>query len=67
MINNELWFNTGDMGSLDQNSYLFIGGRSKEIINRGGETISPFEIEEVISQHPNIQEVSTYLMFRLIN
>jgi hypothetical protein len=41
---------------LDENNYLFISGRSKEIINRGGETISPFEIEEVIVQHPSVKE-----------
>ena len=50
------WFNTGDMGHLDAAGYLFISGRSKEIINRGGETISPFEIEEVLVKHPFVKE-----------
>jgi acyl-CoA synthetase (AMP-forming)/AMP-acid ligase II len=50
------WFNTGDMGYLDDQGYLFISGRSKEIINRGGETISPFEIEEAVVQHPCVKE-----------
>ena len=54
------WFNTGDMGYLDKNSYLFISGRSKEIINRGGETISPFEIEEAVVQHPLVKEVLAF-------
>ena len=44
----EGWFSTGDCGRLDAQGYLFISGRSKEIINRGGETISPFEIEEAV-------------------
>lgn len=56
----EGWFNTGDMGCLDQQGYLFIQGRSKEIINRGGETISPFEIEEAIQQHPFVKEVLAF-------
>ena len=42
------WFDTGDLGYMDQDGYLFITGRSKEVINRGGEIISPFEIEEAI-------------------
>jgi acyl-CoA synthetase (AMP-forming)/AMP-acid ligase II len=54
------WFNTGDMGSLDAAGYLYISGRSKEIINRGGETISPFEIEEAVLQHPHVKEVLAF-------
>eukprot|EP00536_Pseudo-nitzschia_multiseries_P004625 jgi/Psemu1/253765/estExt_Genewise1Plus.C_780027 len=48
------WFNTGDLGYLDEDEYLFITGRSKEVINRGGEIISPLEVEEEIVQHPSI-------------
>ncbi|KAG8630866.1 hypothetical protein KVT40_000006 [Elsinoe batatas] len=42
------WFRTGDMGYLDDDGYLFVTGRSKEVINRGGELISPFEVEEAV-------------------
>ena len=42
------WFDTGDMGYLDEDGYLYLTGRSKEVVNRGGEIISPFEVEEAI-------------------
>lgn len=48
------WFNTGDLGYMDQDGYLFITGRSKEVINRGGEIISPMEVEEAATSHPDV-------------
>lgn len=42
------WFDTGDMGYLDADGFLYVTGRSKEVINRGGELISPFEVEEAL-------------------
>jgi acyl-CoA synthetase (AMP-forming)/AMP-acid ligase II/acyl carrier protein len=48
------WFNTGDLGYMDGDGYLFITGRSKEVINRGGEIISPMEVEEAAMGHPDI-------------
>ncbi|PHH84949.1 hypothetical protein CDD83_1137 [Cordyceps sp. RAO-2017] len=47
-FNAEGWFDTGDLGYLDHDGYLYITGRSKEVINRGGELISPFEVENAI-------------------
>jgi acyl-CoA synthetase (AMP-forming)/AMP-acid ligase II len=56
------WFRTGDQGVLDDEGYLTITGRLKEIINRGGEKISPREVDEVLMDHPAIQQVVTFAM-----
>lgn len=50
VFNSEGWFDSGDCGHMDADGYLYITGRSKEIINKGGEVISPFEVEEAITQ-----------------
>ena len=50
------WFRTGDQGILDANGYLTLVGRLKELINRGGEKISPREIDEVLLAHPAVAE-----------
>jgi acyl-CoA synthetase (AMP-forming)/AMP-acid ligase II len=52
------WLDTGDMGYLDDNGYLFIMDRSKDMIISGGENIYPREIEEVLIRHPAVREVS---------
>jgi acyl-CoA synthetase (AMP-forming)/AMP-acid ligase II len=54
------WFRTGDQGVMDAAGYLTITGRLKEIINRGGEKISPREVDEVIMDHPAIQQVVAF-------
>ncbi|MEJ2176810.1 MAG: AMP-binding protein, partial [Gammaproteobacteria bacterium] len=51
------WFRTGDIGTFDDEGYLFISGRSKEIIIRGGLNLSPVEIEQVLARHNEIGEV----------
>jgi acyl-CoA synthetase (AMP-forming)/AMP-acid ligase II/thioesterase domain-containing protein len=54
------WFRTGDQGYLDADRYIFITGRLKEVINRGGEKISPREVDEVLLEHPAIGQVVTF-------
>ena len=56
------WFRTGDHGVIDAEGYLSITGRLKEIINRGGEKISPREVDEVLMDHPAVQQVVTFAM-----
>lgn len=54
------WFATGDEGYLDGDGYLFIIGRCKEMINRGGVKISPYEVEEALLQHPDILDTAVF-------
>ncbi len=54
------WFRTGDQGRFDADGYLFITGRLKEIINRGGEKIAPREVDEVLLQHPAIAQAIAF-------
>jgi len=56
------WFRTGDQGVLDDDGYLTITGRLKEIINRGGEKISPREVDEALLQHPAVAQAVTFAM-----
>jgi oxalate---CoA ligase len=53
----EGWFRTGDQGTLDADGYLSLTGRLKEIINRGGEKISPREVDEILMDHPAVAQV----------
>jgi acyl-CoA synthetase (AMP-forming)/AMP-acid ligase II len=54
------WFRTGDQGIIDDAGYLRLTGRLKELINRGGEKISPLEIDTVIMDHPAVAQVVTF-------
>jgi amino acid adenylation domain-containing protein len=56
------WFYTGDLGHMDADGYLFLTGRSKEIINRGGEKISPREVDEVLMAHPAVRQCLTFAL-----
>jgi acyl-CoA synthetase (AMP-forming)/AMP-acid ligase II len=56
------WFRTGDQGIVDDDGYLRLTGRLKELINRGGEKISPLEVDEILMDHPAVQQVVTFAM-----
>jgi acyl-CoA synthetase (AMP-forming)/AMP-acid ligase II len=52
------WFRTGDIGSQDEEGYLFLTGRLRDVIIRGGENIAPREVEEVLETYPDIREAA---------
>jgi acyl-CoA synthetase (AMP-forming)/AMP-acid ligase II/thioesterase domain-containing protein len=54
------WFHTGDIGCIDSDGFLTLHGRIKELINRGGEKISPFEIESALLQHSDVAEAAAF-------
>ena len=54
------WFRTGDQGVMDDDGYVKVTGRLKEIINRGGEKVAPLEVDEVLLDHAAIQQVCTF-------
>ena len=54
------WFRTGDQGRLDAGGYLFITGRIKELINRGGEKVAPREVDEALLEHPAVTQVVAF-------
>ena len=56
------WFRTGDQGTMDAEGYLSITGRLKEIINRGGEKVSPREVDEILMDHPAVGQVVCFGM-----
>ena len=54
------WFRTGDQGRIDTEGYLFLTGRLKEQINRGGEKISPLEVDTILLDHPALAQAVTF-------
>jgi acyl-CoA synthetase (AMP-forming)/AMP-acid ligase II len=54
------WFRTGDIGSLDEDGFLTLLGREKEMINRGGEKIAPAEVDAALMRHPAVLEAAAY-------
>lgn len=54
------WFRTGDEGFLDEDGYLFITGRIKEMINRGGEKVSPYEVERALMLHGAVADAAAF-------
>ncbi len=59
-VDGERWFRTGDQGAFDDEGYLQLTGRLKEIINRGGEKISPLEVDAILLKHPEIVQAVTF-------
>ncbi|TAJ40098.1 MAG: hypothetical protein EPO55_10165 [Reyranella sp.] len=54
------WLATGDLGVVDAEGFLTIAGRSREIINRGGEKISPYDVEKALLRHPAVREAAAF-------
>jgi acyl-CoA synthetase (AMP-forming)/AMP-acid ligase II/acyl carrier protein len=54
------WFKTGDLGYFDDDDYLFLTGRTREVVNRGGEKILPREVDEVLLEHPAVVEAVAF-------
>jgi acyl-CoA synthetase (AMP-forming)/AMP-acid ligase II/acyl carrier protein len=54
------WLKTGDLGFFDVDGYLFLVGRTREIINRGGEKVAPQEVDEILLAHPAVAEAVTF-------
>jgi len=52
------WFRTGDLGRMDTDGYVYITGRLRDSINRGGETVAPREVEEVLLSHPDVRDAA---------
>ncbi|WP_170765822.1 acyl--CoA ligase [Ruegeria lacuscaerulensis] len=55
-VEGKTWFRTGDQGSFDEENYLQLTGRLKELINRGGEKISPLEVDAILLSHPDVAQ-----------
>ena len=60
--NGKRWFRTGDQGAFDNDGFLSLTGRLKEIINRGGEKVSPLEVDGVLLDHPAVAQVVTFAL-----
>jgi long-chain acyl-CoA synthetase len=58
LLDEEGWFPTKDVAEIDEQGYLFIGGRSDDTIIRGGENIAPAEVEDVLIEHPDVRDVA---------
>jgi len=56
------WFRTGDLGRLDADGYLWLTGRLKELVNRGGEKIAPAEVDNVLLEHPDVAQAACCAM-----
>lgn len=59
---NNGWLRMGDLGSVDEDGYVFIKGRVKEIINRGGAKIAPYEVDEALLRHPAVKQAAAFAL-----
>ncbi|HZD66816.1 MAG TPA: AMP-binding protein [Acidimicrobiales bacterium] len=57
-VSEEGWLDTGDLGYLDADGYLYLVGRADDVINRGGENVHPREVEEVLLAHPDVAQAA---------
>lgn len=62
VLDEDGWYYSGDLCTMDQDGYIRINGRKKDIIIRGGENISSTELENILIQHPNVREVAVVAM-----
>src|SRR5206468_4109317 len=51
------WLRTGDLGRMDDRGFVSLAGRSKDLINRGGQKVYPAEVETVLAEHPDVADV----------
>jgi acyl-CoA synthetase (AMP-forming)/AMP-acid ligase II len=56
------WYRTGDLGRLDEEGYLFVTGRAREMINRGGEKIVPHELDDALRSHPAVADAAAFAL-----
>ncbi|GAA2358434.1 AMP-binding protein [Dactylosporangium salmoneum] len=63
----DLWFNTGDLGRMDEDGYLYFVDRGKDYLRRGGENISSYDMESVLGAHPDIVEVAVHAVPSALN
>jgi acyl-CoA synthetase (AMP-forming)/AMP-acid ligase II len=56
------WFRTGDLGRIDRDGFLFLAGRIKDVINRGGAKVSPAEVEEALAAHPRVAQAAAFAL-----
>ena len=54
------WLLTGDLGTMDADGYVYVKGRTKELIIKGGENIAPREIDEALYEHPDVVEAAAF-------